>query len=106
MLTNPLRPLYIREILTLRVAIMINFGWVTIASILGVAVCFKKFRTHFDHESTWAIIILCIALVIFTINSILYGQILYGGVFVYAMFCLNQYYRKHTSGKLCYENKM
>ena len=84
-----------KEIFTLRVAVLINFGWVTIASILGVAVCFKKFKTHFSNEEVWAIVILCVALVIFTVNSVLYGDFLYGGVFVYTMICLFAMYKKN-----------
>lgn len=94
MVTNPVKPLFIREILALRVAILINFGWVTVASILGVSVCFKKFETPFTNESIWAIAILCVAFLIFTFNSIKYGGFLYGGVFVYVNFTLYDKYTK------------
>jgi hypothetical protein len=78
---------------------VINFGWVTVASILGVSVCLKKFEVNFSHESIWAIAILSVALVIFTINSILYGQLLYGGVFVYVNFTLYDKYKKLSESK-------
>lgn len=100
MVTNPAKPLYLREILVLRVAILINFGWVTVASILGVSVCFKKFEVPFTHESIWAIAILCVAFLIFAFNSYKYGGFLYGGVFVYVNFTLfEKYNRRYRDGK-------
>lgn len=87
-MTNPPKPLYWREYLTLRLGVMINLGWVTTASILSIAVCFKKFGTPFSQESVWAICVLCVAFVIYTVNSVLYGQPLYQGVFVFVNFCL------------------
>ena len=81
-LTNCTNELYLGEKMTIYVAIMINFAWVTIASIVAVAVTFKKFEVNFNHESTWAIGVLCIAFCIFSYSSWLYGELLYGGVFV------------------------
>lgn len=73
---------------------MLNFGWVTLASILGVAVCLRKFQTKFEREDIWAISLLCIAFVITTVNSVLYGQFLYQGVFAYTNFCLFDRFNK------------
>lgn len=83
MLSNPAKPLFLREIFTVRVAVLLNFGWVTVASILAFSVCFKKFQTPFANESIWAIAILCVALFIFVLNSVLYGGFIVGGVFVF-----------------------
>ena len=94
MMDNPSKSLYLREIFTIRVAVMINLGWATIASILGVAVCFKKFGTHFDNESVWAIAMLCVAFCIYAFNSWKYGQFLFGGVYCFTMFTLFDKYNK------------
>ena len=83
----------------MQTAIILNFGWVTVACILGVAVCFKKFETNFSHESVWAICVFALALAVFTVNSVLYGQLLYGGVFSYVNFCLYAKYKKWSESK-------
>ena len=94
LVTNPLKPLFWYEYLTLRLGVMINFGWVTTASILSVSICFKKFETPFSHESVWAICILCVAFVIYTVNSVLYGQPFYQAVFAYVNFALFDRFNK------------
>lgn len=100
LVSNPEEPLYLWEIITLRTAIYLNFGWVTVASILSIAVCFKKFETEFKEEVIWAIAVLAAAYLIFTINSIIYGGFIVGGVFVFVNFMLfDKYNRQYERSK-------
>lgn len=94
MLNNQARPLYLREYLIIKPAIVINAGWVTVASFLGVGVCFKKFEVHFNHESIWAIVGVVVLFCVFTANSWRYGGFLLGSVFVFVNFTL--FYKYNT----------
>lgn len=99
MLNNPARPLYWREYLVIKPAIVINGGWVTVASFLGLGVCFKKFEVSFSHESIWAIVGLIVLLCVYTANSWVYGGFLFGAVFVFVNFCLfDKYNTPATKG--------
>ena len=83
-LNNPLNPPNIQEYLTIKIGIALNFGWVTCASILSIAICFKKFQTNFGgYDEICAIIVLCIAACIFLFDAIINGGFLYSLVFVY-----------------------
>lgn len=104
LVTDHKKPLNLIEIGTLRVAMLINFGWSTIACVLGVSVCFKKFETHFDNEAAWAISVLAIIFCVFTANSWIYGQLLYGGVFVFASFSLYDKYNRLCKQGSFFEN--
>ena len=81
--------LTLKEYLTIRIGIAINFGWVTVASILSIAVTFKKFRTDFPgRESSWAIAMLVIAACIFIANSFTQFELFFSAVYVYVLFTL------------------
>ena len=88
MLNNPKKPLYWREYLLITPAVVINAGWVTVASFVGLGVCFKKFEIVFQNESFWAIIGLIVLLGVFSLNSFIYGGFLLGGVFVFVNYAL------------------
>ena len=97
-LRNPLNPPNIKEYLTIKIGIALNFGWVTAASILSIAVCFKKFETDFGtHEETWAIAVLCLAACIFLFDAIMNGGLLFSLVFVY--FNITCFDRLNSQGK-------
>lgn len=79
--------------MTIRIGIAINFGWVTTASILGIAVTFKKFNTSFyGRESSWAIAIITIATLIYTAIAFTRKEAITPAVFVYVNFTLWGYY--------------
>lgn len=77
------------ETFTLYPAVMLNFGWVTIASTLSVSVALLKFEMEFPGDDVlWAVASLAIVYSLFFLSALIYNTFLYGMVFVYYSFCL------------------
>jgi uncharacterized membrane protein YdbT with pleckstrin-like domain len=68
---------------------MINYGWITIASILSVTTSLKYFEVElYGYEVLWAVGIIVVAYAIFYLSAIIYGHFFYGIVFAFYNFCL------------------
>jgi hypothetical protein len=68
---------------------MINFGWVTCASILSVTTTMIYFEMDLIGDNVlWAISVIVVAYAIFYLAAIIYGHFFYGLVFVYFNFAL------------------
>ena len=77
------------ESFTLYLAVMINFGWVTCASILSVTTTLIFFEIDLPGDDVlWGICVIVVAYAIFYLAAIIYGHFFYGVVFVYFTFAL------------------
>lgn len=80
------------EIITLRIGFSLYTGWVTAHSIVNVAFFLKavgmKDQNAGFSETTWCIIILYVALVIFILASLMERNPLYGAVYIWVLFAI------------------
>ena len=80
------------EIFTLRIGFSLYTGWVTAASIINVtfflkAVGMKNQNAGFS-ETTWCVIVLYVALVIYVLASLMERNPLYGAVYIWVLFAV------------------
>ena len=94
MITDKKKPLFLREYFILRPTVVINLAWIILASFLSIGVLFKKFEVVFKNESIWAISGLVLLFCLFGLNSWKYGDLFFGGVYVYFCFALHDKYNK------------
>lgn len=94
MLEDKKKPLFLREYLILRPTVVINLAWVILATFLSIGVLFKKFEVTFKNESIWAISGLIVLFFLFALNSWKFGDLFFGGVFVYFGLALHDKYNK------------
>ena len=88
-LRRPENDLNCFETLTLYIAVMLNFGWVTIATILSITTTLIKFEVDLPGDDViWSVLILMIAYGLFYLSSILYHNFIYEMVFVAFNFTL------------------
>ena len=80
------------EFVALRIGFTIYTGWVTAATIIGVSLFLaslgmKNPNAGLD-ETTWAVIILYVALVIYILASYVERNPLYGAIYIWVLFAI------------------
>lgn len=99
-LTNPANPMKPIEHFTITIAVGMNTAWVILATLLGIAVCFKKFNTSISGESIWAIVALALVFCISAFESYRTGYLPFCWVLPFFCFALFDRYNqliKHES---------
>ena len=89
--------LSIIELISLRVGFSLYGGWVTTATLINVMHLVKKFQVTEEFQSTepvddttFAIIVLCIAEVIYIAVSFFLGDPLYALIFIWSMVAIRE----------------
>ena len=72
------------EFITLRVGFSIYAGWVTAASIVSASIAFKSLGLN-TNEETWTLIILIVALLIYTAYSSLERNFVFGAMYIWVL---------------------
>ena len=80
--------------------IVLNLGWIILASILSIGVALKSFNIKVNNEYIWAISGLGAIYLVYAINSYLYGDFLFGGVYAYFCFALFDKYNNLAGNKI------
>jgi hypothetical protein len=75
------------EFLTLRVGFSIYSGWVTAATIINTTIILKSVGME-ANEETWGVIILWVALVVYTLASFNERNFAYGAVFIWVLLAI------------------
>jgi hypothetical protein len=75
------------EFLTLRIGFSIYSGWVTAATILNTTIFLKSVGME-SNEETWGVIILWVALVVYTLASFNERNFAYGAVFIWVLLAI------------------
>jgi hypothetical protein len=80
------------EFISLRCGVTIYTGWVTAATILNTSFFLKSIGMKDPSaglgETTWVVVILYVALVVYVLASFMERNPLYGGIYIWALFAI------------------
>lgn len=81
------------EYIGLRLGFGIYNGWVSAATILNVSFVIKSTDSGFflDHETTWAVVILYVAEVLYITVTVFERNTIYGAIWCWVLFNVNDY---------------